>query len=72
MFSAQQAHFAHRHNRDGTHDSICFSCMRTIASAKDETKLEGIERVHLCDPVLLYQYNQGRSRANYSHLPVAS
>ncbi len=72
MISAQRAHFTHCHNRDGTHDSICTSCMRTVASATDETNLERIERAHLRGPILLHQYSQGRSRANYSHLPVAS
>lgn len=52
MISARQARFAHRHNRDGTHDSICTSCMRTVALVKDETKLEGTECVHLWNPAL--------------------
>jgi hypothetical protein len=34
-----QAKFPHRHNRDGTYDSICTACFATIASVRDEELL---------------------------------
>ena len=31
--------FTHRHNLDGTYDSICRCCFRTVATACDEGSL---------------------------------
>lgn len=42
--------FAHRHNSDGTVDSICFLCFITIATSNFEIDLERVERNHVCDP----------------------
>ena len=41
--------YAHRKNEDGTFDSICLYCFRTIASAKDESDLGVREKRHSCD-----------------------
>ena len=43
-------HFNHRRNADGSVDSICLGCFRTVASAHDEKALMTQERQHLCDP----------------------
>ncbi len=40
--------FPHRKNPDGTWDSICSDCLRTIARVKDRADLEIAERTHDC------------------------
>ena len=45
--------YFHRHNRDGTHDSICTGCYITIVTASEESHLPKIEDAHVCDPVRL-------------------
>jgi hypothetical protein len=46
--------FKHRHNSDGTHDSICCTCYMTAAKALTDSELCPIEDVHVCDPVQHY------------------
>ena len=53
------SNFPHRHNRDGSHDSICPKCYATIASFRDETELAGSERDHSCEPVRLSLLTRG-------------
>jgi hypothetical protein len=55
--------FPHRHNRDGIVDSICSECLMTVASTMDERELERHERVHVCDPIRLYQLGADPLRA---------
>jgi hypothetical protein len=43
-----QRHFPHRQNWDGSYDSICSICFRTIATRYDETKLDEEERHPVC------------------------
>jgi len=40
--------FAKRRNPDGTMDSICLNCFRTVATSTDELKLIEFERDHQC------------------------
>jgi hypothetical protein len=40
--------FPHRHNLDGSHDSICVNCFRTVSSTQREIELEAIEKKHVC------------------------
>jgi hypothetical protein len=40
--------FPHRHNLDGSHDSICVTCFRTVSSMQYEIELEAIEKKHVC------------------------
>ena len=40
--------FPHRKNADGTWDSTCPDCLRTIARVKDQADLDAIERMHDC------------------------
>ena len=47
--------FEHRHNRNGLCDSICESCLATVASLGDEDQLIPIEGVHICDPIRLME-----------------
>ncbi|HVW78712.1 MAG TPA: hypothetical protein VHB45_13955 [Alloacidobacterium sp.] len=41
--------FAHRQNEDGTFDSICLNCFRTITTEGKETNLAGKEKEHHCN-----------------------
>ena len=43
--------FAHRRNQDGSFDSICPRCFRTIANSQAEDNLAQTESRHTCDPV---------------------
>jgi len=56
--------FPHRHNNDGTFDSICDTCYSTIARVKVEDELLPFERRHVCDPVNLYWATQGFSASS--------
>ena len=40
--------YAHRHNRDGSIDSICKTCFATVARVQDEVTLTQHERTHCC------------------------
>ena len=51
--------FRHQHNENDTFDSICTQCYLTIASANDEQHLFLLERIHVCDPVRLYEITSG-------------
>ncbi len=55
-----QEQFSHRHNSTGTHDSICRECLATVRHlVQKKRSLAGFELRHLCDPVRIYQLNQG-------------
>jgi hypothetical protein len=43
-----QEPFVHRHNDDGTWDSICTKCFRTTAQRHTETELQTSEDFHDC------------------------
>ncbi len=49
------AAFPHRHNHNGSFDSICRACFATVASVTEERELEFYESKHRCDPVTLYK-----------------
>ena len=51
--------FVHRHNSDGSYDSICTKCDATAASAGKEEALSSSESAHVCDPFALYLAEQG-------------
>jgi hypothetical protein len=42
--------FPHRFNPDGTFDSICITCFRTIAMSEKEADLAAAEEAHACNP----------------------
>ena len=42
------ADYTHRHNTDGTVDSICMFCFQTVGTALKECELEASERKHRC------------------------
>ena len=41
--------FHRRNNRDGTVDSICLICFRTVGPAETTLQLSEFERRHLCE-----------------------
>lgn len=50
--------FRRRLRANGTHDSICLSCFRTVANEEgDEDGLEDAERNHICDFDALRRYS---------------
>jgi hypothetical protein len=55
MFSQK---FPHRHNPDGTHDSICTRCLATIATVTVETDLALHESGHVCHPMNLHRMTE--------------
>jgi hypothetical protein len=55
MPSIRNPNYPHRHNRDGTHDSICPVCLTTIVSSRTERTLDSHEAIHVCDPIRLLQ-----------------
>jgi hypothetical protein len=40
--------FAHRRNADGSIDSICLKCYRTVASRRAEEELDAPQAAHVC------------------------
>jgi len=74
MLSVADQEFLHRMNRDGTFDSICPHCVRTIASHYSEALLAGVERQHKCaDPELQWRFLRytGRPHQPLFHSPDA-
>jgi len=51
----------HRSSDNRTFDSTCRSCFQVIASVKESWRLAPLERTHVCDPVRLYQIQNGVS-----------
>jgi hypothetical protein len=47
--------FPHRHNKDGSCESICTACLLTLAKRQDEDELLAFELTHVCDPIRLFQ-----------------
>jgi hypothetical protein len=58
MAKAPRQPFPHRHNADGTHDSICCRCYATIATEHDQDDLLAQEAEHVCreEDLLRIQY----------------
>lgn len=50
LFSRFSRQFPHRKNADGTWDSICSKCFRTVATAAFERNLADAEATHVCLP----------------------
>jgi hypothetical protein len=48
--------FSHRHNSDGTVDSICRECFATVAKAQNESELYLQEHWHTCEPEIVAWY----------------
>jgi hypothetical protein len=55
MLPTASQKFPHRHNMDGSFDSICTVCLATVATVRREEQLYREESAHVCDLVRLYQ-----------------
>lgn len=49
--------FHRKVNDDGTFDSLCTCCFRTVAFAMQESHLAELERNHICEELLHYPIN---------------
>jgi len=58
--SPSQQEFSYRTNDDGSIDSICMACYRTIASAISKVGLADEERKHTCNPEDVFRLNSAR------------
>ena len=65
--STEQRNFPHRQNTDGSFDSICRSCLRTIATKTKETELAQEERRHVCAPEDLLRGTEWMSPMGLQH-----
>jgi hypothetical protein len=65
MVQASRIAFPHRRNPNGSFDSICTQCFRTIATAAAETELKAAESAHKCFGFDLCEilHRTGRERA---------
>jgi len=54
MLTPNTPQFPHRHNADGSYDSICPTCLMTVASVRTEAELASCEHAHVCSPERLY------------------
>jgi hypothetical protein len=63
MLPTASQKFPHRHNPDGSYDSICTVCLATVATVRREEQLQVEESAHVCDPIRLYQISQSRASA---------
>ena len=74
MTNARNIAYPHRHNADGSFDSICITCFATIAQTKDEAALFELERNHSCDRSFMADRESARiriaSRANRRDLAL--
>ncbi len=52
--------YPHRHNANGSYDSICTECFATVATTETEDQLFLPELDHVCDPVRHFYVRQGR------------
>jgi hypothetical protein len=59
MLTLLKPSFAHRHNPDGSHDSICTKCYHTVETAIEEEDLAAAERSHDCYELLAIKTRQG-------------
>jgi len=58
--------FSHRFNTgDGTVDSICHCCFKTVATATQEADLDNPERKHTCGPVAEQRYELMTTAAKF-------
>jgi hypothetical protein len=51
MLTLLRRSFPHRHNADGSYDSICTVCFATVATVENECELPSHESAHVCRPL---------------------
>jgi len=57
MSSPTMEGFSHRFRSDGTVDSICRRCFKTIGTTQIEKDLQFLESYHVCEPDTLSRYH---------------
>jgi hypothetical protein len=63
--------YSHRPNEDGTYDSICHACLRTVARGMSEARLVEAEKLHNCPGLRqdsLSESNKNSGRLGYPEL----
>jgi hypothetical protein len=65
QFSPYSFNFQHRSNSDGTCDSICLRCYRTVASTRREPWLAHDESLHTCTILDLHAWMSDRARSRF-------
>jgi hypothetical protein len=63
QLSPHSLNFQHRSYKDGTCDSVCLCCYRTVASTRQEPWLAHEESVHTCTLLDLHAWMSDRARA---------
>jgi hypothetical protein len=61
LYFQRHPNFQHRHNQDGSCDSICLRCFRTIASTRYEDWLAHEEINHACTLLDLHVWMSDRT-----------
>jgi hypothetical protein len=61
QLSPYTLNFQHRSNNDGTCDSICLRCYRTVASTRQEPWLAHEESIHTCTLLDLHAWMSDRA-----------
>ena len=56
MIELHERFFPRRQNPNGTFDSICLTCFKTVATVSMEEDLTEFDRQHVCDPCLVDTY----------------
>lgn len=64
--------FAHRVNLDGTMDSICLYCFRTVATSHDESALLFQQGQHICDALAQIRSSDDQSQTTKAEQPPTS
>ena len=66
QLSPYSLNFQHRSNDDGTWDSICLGCYRTVASTRQEPWLAHEESIHACALTDMHAWMSVRAIARFS------
>jgi hypothetical protein len=64
--------FARRINLDGTMDSICLYCFRTVATSNDESTLLFHQAQHICDALAQIRSSDERPETIKAEYPPNS
>ena len=70
--SKGRGEFAHRVNLDGTIDSICLYCFRTVATAHDESALLFHQAQHVCDALAQIRSSDDQPQTTQAEKPPTS
>jgi hypothetical protein len=65
QFPPYSLNFQHRRNNDGTCDSICLRCYRTVATTRLELWLAHEENIHTCTLLDLHAWMSDRALSRF-------